>query len=213
MGDDVFQKYNEEIVNNMRSPYKSLSEKDRRHYAAIEAKKIGHGGIVYISGLFGCDDKTIRKGIAELNNTECMEQKRVRRPGGGRISKLEKYENIDEVFLSVLKTNTAGDPTDGKVKWTNLTRSEISKEMAKHGIKISKNIVKKLLKNHGYVKRKALKKKATGNHKDRDQQFIKIADLRETYENSNNPIISIDAKKKNSSAISTEMDILSAQKQ
>ena len=40
MGDDVFQKYNEEIVNNMRSPYKSLSEKDRRHYAAIEAKKL-----------------------------------------------------------------------------------------------------------------------------------------------------------------------------
>jgi transposase-like protein len=48
---------------------------------------------------------------------------------------------------------------DEKVKWTNLTRREISEEMRKKGIQVSRNIVKKLLKKHNYVKRKALKKK------------------------------------------------------
>ena len=60
------------------------------------------------------------------------------------------------------------------------------------GIKVSVNIVKKLLKKHGFVKRKALKKTSTGEH--RDQQFKKIARLRAKYKNSDNPIISIDAK-------------------
>lgn len=69
-------------------------------------------------------------------------------------------------------------------------------KLRKKGIKVSVNIVKKLLKKHGFVKRKALKKKATAKHKDRNQQFEKIAKLRTEYENSKNPIISVDAKKK-----------------
>lgn len=186
--------YSDEIINNMRCLYKSLSEKDRRRYAAIEAKKLGHGGMVYISILFGCDEKTISKGLIELNND--MSQSRIRRPGGGRTSKLENQDNIDEAFLAVLQKHTAGDPMEEKVKWTNLTRGEICKEMAKKGIKISRNIVKKLFKRHGYVKRKALKKSSMGEHKDRDQQFKRIIALRGEYGESDNPIISIDAKKK-----------------
>lgn len=52
----------------MTSFYRSLNEKDRRHYAAIEAMKLGHGGIGYISQVLGCDQKTIRLGIAELES-------------------------------------------------------------------------------------------------------------------------------------------------
>ena len=85
---------------------------------------------------------------------------------------------------------------DEKVKWTNLTRSEIREKMQKKGIKLSKNIIKKLLKKNGFVKRKALKKTSTGNHENRDQQFININNKRAEYMNSINPIISIDAKKK-----------------
>jgi len=204
-------KYTDEIISNMCCLYKSLSERDRRRYAAIEAKKLGHGGVVYMSTIFSCDEKTISKGLIELNND--MSQVGIRRSGGGRTSKLENQDNIDEIFLAVLQRHTAGDPMEEKIKWTNLTRGEICKEMAKKGIKISRNIVKKLFKRHGYVKRKALKKKSTGEHKDRDRQFKKIAALRDKYEESNNPIISIDAKKRNLSVIYIEMDILSVQKQ
>ena len=193
----MFEEYDGGLLDNMRSLYNSLSEKDRRRYAAIEARKLGHGGILNIATLFGCDEKTVRKGIVELNDKACMEQDTIRREGGGRMSKLEKYD----------------DPMDEKVKWTNLTRNEICKRMAKKGIKISKNIAKKLLKKHGYVKRKALKKKSTGENKNRDQQFKKISILKKEYEDSDNPIISVDAKKKNLLGTCIEMDVLNAQRQ
>ena len=56
------------VKKRMRSFYRSLNEKDRRHYAAIEALKLGHGGTGYISQVLGCDQKTINRGIAELES-------------------------------------------------------------------------------------------------------------------------------------------------
>jgi len=194
----MFTKYSDEIEKDMRSLYDTLSEKDRRRYAAIEAKKLGHGGIVYIATLFDCDEKTIRKGIKEFTNKESLGQTTIRRSGGGRKPTIPNTPDIDEIFMEILREHTAGDPMDEKVKWTNLKRGEIREKLRKKGIKVSVNIVKKLLKKHGFVKRKALKKTSTGQHKNRDQQFKKIGKLRAKYENSDNPIISIDAKKKES---------------
>lgn len=175
--------------------YKTLSEKDRRRYAAIEAHKYGHGGITYIAALFGCDEKTIRKGLKELNSKKDMEKDRVRASGGGRKSIISNTENIDEIFLDVLSGHTAGNPMEEKVKWTNLTKGEIKKEMAKRGINVSRNIIRKLLKKHGYVKRKLRKSLSTSHHPDRDAQFKQISAVKKEYENSNNPVISVDTKK------------------
>ena len=188
--------YNDDLCKAMILFFNSLSEKDRRRYAALESIKLGHGGITYIANLFFCDEKTIQRGISDVDDSERMEQERVRLKGGGRTSALNAHEKIDEVFLAVLKDHTAGDPMDEKVKWTNLSKDEISILMKKKGIKVSKNIIKKLFKKHGYVKRKALKKKTTGDSPLRDKQFVKISKLKNEYESSDNPIISIDAKKK-----------------
>jgi predicted alpha/beta-hydrolase family hydrolase len=69
------------------------------------------------------------------------------------------------VFLSVLKEHTAGDPMDEKVKRTNLTKADIAAQLAKKGFKVSRNMVKKLLKKHDYVKRKPAKS-ALNNYMD-----------------------------------------------
>jgi len=183
------------IEKNMISFYNTLSEKDRRRYAAIEAQKYGYGGITHMSILFNCDEKTIRKGISELNDKEAMSQQSIRAGGGGRSSKIETIQNINDIFLEVLSEHTAGNPMKEDVKWTNLKKKEIIKKMAKRGIKISKNIVRKLLKKNKFVKRKAQKSTATTQHKDRDSQFKKIAKARQEYEPSDNPTISIDTKK------------------
>jgi len=127
----VFVDYTDELKNNMRGLYDSLSEKDRRRYAAIEAKKLGHGGIVYIATLFSCMERTVRKGLSDLDNDKCMQQQSIRIKGGGRTSVLEKFDDIDTVFLEVLREHTAGDPMDHKVKWSNLTRDEIRQKMSK----------------------------------------------------------------------------------
>lgn len=125
-----------------------------------------------------------------------MKMTGVRMSGGGRPSKIDKMDGIDDVFLEVLRLNTAGDPMKENVKWTDLTRAQIIKAMGKKGFKISKNIVRNSLKKHKFVKRKMQKSQSTGFSKDRNKQFLKIANLRKKYEREDSPVISIDTKKK-----------------
>ncbi len=74
--------YSAKMERQMKRLYDSLGERDRRRYAAVEAEKLGHGGLQYISGLFGCDQKTIRRGITELESEEELESERQRKKGG-----------------------------------------------------------------------------------------------------------------------------------
>lgn len=154
----MIKPYPQEIEVQMRALYNRLPEKSRRLYAGIEALKLPYGGVSYIARLLGCARDTVLRGIEELNEAETLPQHRSRKEGGGRTPVLEKQPDLDEVFLLLLKEHTAGDPMDEKVKWTDLTCAEISALLAKKGFKASRNIVRQLLKKHGYVKRKALKK-------------------------------------------------------
>ena len=76
--------YSAEIEHSMRMFHDSLSEKDRRRYAAIEAAKLGHGGTEHISALLGCDPKTIRQGKEDLDRLPDGLGDRVRQKGAGR---------------------------------------------------------------------------------------------------------------------------------
>jgi hypothetical protein len=66
----------------MLNLYQSLRENDRRRYAAVEAEKLGYGGVEYIARLFGCDPKTNRVGRAELQELPAVPPERVRQKGG-----------------------------------------------------------------------------------------------------------------------------------
>ena len=96
----------------------------------------------------------------------------------------------------MIAEHIAGDPMDAKIRWVKLSRSEISEKMASFEIKVSRKIVKILLKKHNFVKRKMQRKKSTGKSLDREQQFKNILSEKEKFMNSDNPIISIDTKKK-----------------
>jgi Rhodopirellula transposase DDE domain len=188
--------YNADIEKQMQRLYSSLNEKDRRRYAAIEAVKIGWGGISYIGKLFGCDYYTVKFGIRELDDEEAMNMDEVRRQGGGRKSSLESIEGLDDTFLRVLKKHTAGSPMDEKVKWTNLKRHEIAELLETEGIKVSVTVVDQLLEKHGYRRRKAQKRLSTGHHPQRNEQFENIEELIEAHQDEGNPIISMDTKKR-----------------
>jgi hypothetical protein len=79
--------YRSSVERDMRRLYQSLSEKDRRRYAAVEAEKLGHGGLQYIANLFGCDPDTIRHGAADIEQLpEDEAEGRVRKKGGTKVS-------------------------------------------------------------------------------------------------------------------------------
>ena len=73
--------YSAEVEAMMRRLARWLSEKDRRRYAAVEAAKLGHGGVEYIARLLGCDPKTIRQGLRDLDADEDPAAGRVRKKG------------------------------------------------------------------------------------------------------------------------------------
>ena len=73
--------YAAEVERMMARLFDSLKESDRRRYAAIEAAKLGHGGVEYISTLLGCDPKTIRQGLSELEGEAELDTGRSRKKG------------------------------------------------------------------------------------------------------------------------------------
>jgi len=155
------QPYPPELEDEMKKFYQTLSEKDKRRYAAIEALKLGRGGIVYIANVVGCDRDTVREGINELKTmpSDSGYDKRIRRPGGGRKSYEEIHPDIDEKFLDVIAEYTAGDPMDEQIRWTNLTPQEIADSLAeRYDISVSVTVTNQLLDKHGYRRRKIQKK-------------------------------------------------------
>ena len=79
------ERIDETTVARMQSFFQTLSEKDQRRYAALEAQRLGHGGISYIAELLGCSTKTISRGIDELDKLDNDPAAgRVRRQGAGR---------------------------------------------------------------------------------------------------------------------------------
>jgi len=73
--------YSPQIEQTMKTMYLSLREKDRRRYAAVEAAKLGHGGVEYISRLLDCDPKTIHQGQLDLADLPAVPPERCRKKG------------------------------------------------------------------------------------------------------------------------------------
>jgi hypothetical protein len=183
----------------MKKYYSTLGEKDQRRYAGVEAMKLGEEGVKYIAQLLGCNEKTVRRGMTELKNEseEPPHEGGQRQSGGGRKGYEEHHPNIDDQFLKVLKDHTAGDPMKAELIWTDLRPHEIARQLEQdHQVKVSKTVIRKLLKKHGFRRRKAQKKETYQSVPEREGQFGRIAGLLAEYRATGNPIISFDTKKK-----------------
>jgi hypothetical protein len=139
--------YDQQTAETMKRFSDSLSEKDRRRYAGLEALRYGPGGRSYIAQVLGWSRRTVSKGANEVSQLSKAEvDRRIRRPGVGRKSYQAKWPDSDDQFLHVLRDHTAGDPMDETVRWTDLTVRQIAQFLyADQGIRVSKSVVRKLL--------------------------------------------------------------------
>ena len=82
----VFRNQLDEVSSQrMVDFYNTLSEKDGRRFAALEAQRLGRGGVPYLASLLGCGTRTIERGITELDHlADDPAAGRIRRPGAGR---------------------------------------------------------------------------------------------------------------------------------
>lgn len=194
------------MTEHSRQFFDSLSEKDRRRFAALEAERVGWHGVQEVSEFYGIHPHTIRQGKQELAEGFDEPSERIRKPGGGRKPAESHYSDIDTAFLDVLNKHTAGDPMNGEIRWTQLGDEEIRNLLQARGYDVGLPAVKRLLKKHHYHRRQAAKKKTFKQDPDRNAQFeiIEVVENEET--DGKNPILSIDTKKKSISARYSERD-------
>ena len=188
--------YNPEDEDQMRNFYNSLNEKSRRHYAALEANKLGFGGISYVCRLLRCSEHTVKRGIQEMSKPLPPWKDRIRLAGGGRKREIDKQAGIDEAFLEVMGSHTAGSPMDEQIKWSNLSRQAIADKLAEKGFKVSVTVVDQLLTKHNFRRRQAFKSVAGKQVAQRDEQFKNIEQIVESAKAAGNPVMSMDVKKK-----------------
>jgi len=194
----AFQKtYNPEIERLLCQYYQSLSEKDRRRFAALEAIKLGHGGTRYIAQVLGCDPQTVKDGMRELKQLpNDPAGRRVRKPGGGRKKTEVKQEHLIQQVQDTIKNRTAGDPMRPDVVWTDLTPQAIAASLQAQAVWAGPRIVRRMLDGLGFARRQMAKVLPGGDSPHRDAQFRHIAHLIQEFLEADNPILSIDTKKK-----------------
>ena len=190
--------YRPEVEEHMRNCFISLSEKDRRRYAAVEAVKLGHGGITYLTKLFGCSPELITHGLQDLHQLpHDAAGDRIRRPGGGKKKTEAKQPAVIHHVQQTLAERTAGDPMRTAVLWTDLTPREISLSLEHEWRQsIGTRVVRRILDDLGFVRRQIAKVLPGGEAADRDPQFRYLAELKAQLLAAGNPVLSIDTKKK-----------------
>jgi Rhodopirellula transposase DDE domain len=194
----AFQKtYSPEIERLLCQYYQSLSEKDRRRFAALEAIKLGHGGIRYIAKVLACAPQTVKDGMRELKQLPTDPAgSRVRKPGGGRKKTEAKHVALLQQVQDTIQDRTAGDPMRQDVVWTDVTPQEISHSLREHGVCAGPRIVRRLLDGRGFARRQMLKVLPGGDSPYRDAQFRHLAHLIQEFLAAGNPVLSMDTKKK-----------------
>jgi Rhodopirellula transposase DDE domain len=194
--------YHPEIEKAMQVTYLSLREHDRRLYSAVEVAKLGHGGLEYICSVLGCDPKTVRQGEQDLQALKDKDpndlgpRPRVRKPGGGRKPHVEQMPDLKRDLHRILENHTAGSPMKQEVFWTDLTPKEIQEAFRERDCSFGLPFIRQLLREEGYRPLKARKDLEMGSHPDRNAQFENIARIKQEYLGSDNPIVSIDTKKR-----------------
>jgi hypothetical protein len=181
----------------MRKFYQTLSEKDRRRYAAIGASKLGHGGISYIAQVLGCARSTIATGVQELEALPAGSgyAPRMRHAGGGRKPYAQAIAGIDEAFLDVVQDHTAGDPMQADVLWTHLTQLN-SQRLAERHTPGERDGGAPVAGQTPFHAAPSPKKETMKDVAQRDEQFEQIAELKASYAAAGNPVLSMDTKKK-----------------
>jgi hypothetical protein len=172
-----------------------LNERQRRLFAASEARVAGRGGITAAARATGISIPTIRKGIAELRAGERLEPGRVRRPGGGR----KRLTELDPTLLVDLErlvdADTRGDP-ESLLQWTSKSVRHLGDGLRELGHQVHFTTVAQLLRGLGYSLQANVKAREGKQHPDRDAQFRHINALAKTAIARHQPVISVDTKKK-----------------
>lgn len=191
----------EEVEEGIRQRFSTLSplfnQRQRRWWAAAEAQSLGHGGITLVSKITGISRCAIHLGLKELvAGVPSFPPERIRAPGGGRKPLTQIQPGLSAALKALVEPATRGDP-QSSVCWTSKSLRRLAKELQAQGFQISYRKVADLLHEIGYSLQANRKTREGNQHPDRNAQFEHIAQEVKNFQASHQPVISVDAKKKN----------------
>ena len=173
-----------------------LSERQRRLVMGQEARLLGHGGVRAVARAAGVSETTVRDGVFELEAGEDpLPKGRVRRPGGGRKRAEFLDPGLVPALLALVEPDERGDPAS-PLRWTIKSLRNLAGELTRQGHPVSAPTVGRLLRGQGFSLQANVKTLEGKQHPGRDAQFRYINEQVKRHQAGGQPVISVDAKKK-----------------
>jgi hypothetical protein len=172
-----------------------LDEKARRLTLGAVARAAGDGGIGAVARMTGASWQTVADGAAELESGQVAPDGRVRRPGAGRKKLSETDPGLVPALLALVEDSSRGDP-ESPLSWTTKSTKKLAGELAAAGHRCSPQTAWRLLHEEGFSTQANVKVTEGKRHPDRDAQFRYIAAQAKGHLAAGQPVISVDAKKK-----------------
>lgn len=175
-----------------------LGERESRLVGAGVAQMLGRGGISAVARAAGAGRGTITRGLLELGKSAeevPLPQGRQRRPGGGRKRLTEHDPTLLRDLEALVEPTTRGDPQSG-LRWTCKSLRKLADELGRQGHQVSARKVGELLHEQGYSLQANRKTEEGSDHPDRDAQFGHINQLALDFQERDQPVVSVDTKKK-----------------
>src|SRR6266487_6748997 len=171
-----------------------LDERQRRLLMGAEARVLGHGGIRVVARAAGVREATVSLGAGELE-AGAEPLGRARKPGGGRKRLADLDPGLRPALLALVEPDERGDPMS-PLRWTTKSLRHLAEELTRQGHRVSAPTVGRLLRQNGFSLQGTVKTLEGDQHPDRDAQFRYINEQVKQYQAASEPVISVDAKKK-----------------
>jgi hypothetical protein len=159
-----------------------------------EAQGLGHGGIRVVARAAGVAEATVARGVSELEAAAPVSG-RVRRPAGGRKRLVDLEPGLLSALLALVEPDVRGDPMSA-LRWTTKSTRTLADELGRQGWRISAGTVAEALRGQGFSLQANAKTLEGKQHPDRDAQFRYLNERVADHQGSADPVISVDAKKK-----------------
>ena len=173
----------------------TLNERQRRLWAASEARALGYGGISLVAKATGVSRRAIHDALTELATADTLPAGKVRRHGAGRKALTHRQDGLAAALEALVEPTCRGDP-ESHLRWTRKGVRVLAEQLGKQGFRIGRQKVSELLHALGYSLQGNRKNREGGQHPDRNAQFEYIAARVEDFRARGQPAVSVDTKKK-----------------
>ncbi len=171
-----------------------MNEVQRRVVAGAMSEMLGRGGKSSVATASGMSRNTVIKAESEVA-AGIEPSKRLRAPGGGDKSLTERQPELLGALDELVYPETRGNPMS-RLRWTSKSSTKLADELVGQGYDVSSRTVLRLLHHLGYSLQANVKVSEGRQHPDRDAQFGYLNDQAERFVTDDQPVISVDTKKK-----------------